>query len=170
MIRRTLVLMAVALPLAACGSAANTSSNAGGAKGDQMLAFARCMRTHGVSNFPDPGGRGMQFQASPNGTTVNGVSVNGPAFQRAMQACRSQLPNGGRPPVMTASQRAQALRFSQCMRTHGVPSFPDPSFSGTGAIRIGGLNVDPNSPAFKAAQAACGSLFGKARPVTATAR
>lgn len=39
------------------------------------------------------------------------------------------------------------------MRSHGVPSFPDPS--GGGGINIGGTNLNPASPSFKAAQATC---------------
>jgi hypothetical protein len=51
----------------------------------------------------------------------------------------------------------QLLTFSKCMRSHGVPSFPDPSGQG---IHIGpGAGIDPSSPAFKAAQSACGSLL-----------
>jgi hypothetical protein len=43
------------------------------------------------------------------------------------------------------------------MRSHGVPSFPDPSGRG---IHIGpGSGIDPSSPAFKAAQSACRRLL-----------
>jgi hypothetical protein len=41
------------------------------------------------------------------------------------------------------------------MRTHGVPSFPDPSSSGELAITPNS-GVNPFSPAFEAAQKACG--------------
>ncbi len=176
-------LAAVSLTLAACGSSSSDShsgsatsavdaANPGAStKYTKALAFAQCMRTHGVPNFPDPkadGGTRLQIQSSPSGTEVNGVSVNGPAFQSAMQACRSELPNGGNGPALTVSQRNQALKFSACMRSHGVPNFPDPTFSGGGAsiaIRAGSSGgIDPNSPAFKSAQAACGSPFGKAGP------
>jgi hypothetical protein len=44
-----------------------------------------------------------------------------------------------------------ALQFSQCMRTHGVPNFPDPGASG--GLQITGLN--PQSPVFQAARQAC---------------
>lgn len=44
-----------------------------------------------------------------------------------------------------------ALKLSQCMRSHGLPNFPDPSPNG--ALQITG--IDPQSPAFQAAQAAC---------------
>jgi hypothetical protein len=43
------------------------------------------------------------------------------------------------------------------MRSHGVPSFPDPSGQG---IHIGpGSGIDPYSPAFGAARSACGKLL-----------
>jgi hypothetical protein len=45
-----------------------------------------------------------------------------------------------------------------------VPDFPDPEFrSGSGGgfgIRVGGPGINPNSPAFQAAQKACGGIFG----------
>jgi hypothetical protein len=51
----------------------------------------------------------------------------------------------------------QLLTFAVCMRSHGVPSFPDPSRHG---IHIGpGSGIDPFSPAFKAAQSACRRLL-----------
>jgi hypothetical protein len=51
----------------------------------------------------------------------------------------------------------QLLTFSECMRSHGVPSFPDPSGQG---IHIGpGSGIDPSSPAFKAARSTCGKLL-----------
>jgi hypothetical protein len=125
------------------------------------------MRSHGVPNFPDPSRTGdgnMQIQMTPGHASVNGVSVNGPAFRTAMSACHSKLPNGGKGPALTASRRAAALKFSACMRAHGVPNFPDPKFSGDG-IQIA-LNaasgINPAAPAFKQAQAACGSLIGRA--------
>src|SRR5208283_136490 len=93
----SLLAAAAALGLAACGSSSpsSTATNASAgqssdASSSKTLEFASCMRSHGVSNFPDPtGGRlPLQIQQTPNSTTVNGVEVNGPAFQSAMQACR----------------------------------------------------------------------------------
>jgi hypothetical protein len=59
--------------------------------------------------------------------------------------------------------RDDALKFSQCMRTHGVPNFPDPTISAGGAsIRLSGgpdSGLDPNSPQFQAAQSACKHLM-----------
>ena len=56
----------------------------------------------------------------------------------------------------TASTDAQntstGLQLSQCMRAHGVPSFPDPSADGS--IQLSG-GINPQSPAFQSAQQAC---------------
>jgi hypothetical protein len=175
-------VLAVGLPLAACGSSSSSSSSgstsgsaataadsAQGTKTADLVAFSNCMRAHGVTNFPDLGTNGhggIQIQQTNGGISVNGVQVNGPAFQSAMSACRSKLPNGGQPPPLDAARRAAALQFSQCMRSHGVPNFPDPTFTNGGAelqLRAGS-GIDPNSPAFKAAQAACGTPFGKSPP------
>jgi hypothetical protein len=47
------------------------------------------------------------------------------------------------------------------MRGHGVPNYPDPITGPTGgqAINLGPEGIDPSSPAFQAAQAACEKLF-----------
>jgi hypothetical protein len=56
--------------------------------------------------------------------------------------------------------------MSRCMRSHGVPNFPDPQFqsgpNGGLGIRLNGTGVDPSSPAFQAAQKECGSILGGA--------
>ncbi len=173
----SLSLLAATIGLAACGSSdpstTTGASNAAAAKQASGLKFAQCIRSHGVPSFPDPtsnGNGGIQIQQSQRSgsgptTRVNGVAVNGPAFQSAMQACRSYLPNGGRPTAaQTAKAEAQALAMSRCMRSHGVPNFPDPTFqtgpNGAVGIRMSGAGVDPSSPAFQAAQKVCASIGG----------
>lgn len=51
----------------------------------QMLAYARCMRSHGVSNFPDPNFNG-RF-----GGQLKNLDRNSPNFQAATTACRPTL-------------------------------------------------------------------------------
>jgi hypothetical protein len=170
-----LLLLTSVLGLAACGSSApstdgsTVASGSGAGDTNKAVEFSSCMRSHGVSNFPDPtGGQlNLQVQKTPNGTSVNGAEVNGPAFQSALQHCRSYLPNGGHPSAaQVAKAKAQALAMSRCMRSHGVPNFPDPKFqSGPGGglgigIQLNGSGIDPSSPAFQAAQKDCAGIIG----------
>jgi hypothetical protein len=57
-----------------------------------------------------------------------------------------------------------AIANAQCMRKHGVPNFPDPTFSG-GRFNAGLGGVDPQSPAFKQAAAACGDVGGSGQRI-----
>ncbi len=52
----------------------------------------------------------------------------------------------------------QALKFSNCMRSHGVPNFPDPGSGGGIEIPLGSA-LKPQSPAFQAARRTCGKLL-----------
>jgi hypothetical protein len=115
------------------------------------LAFSRCMRSHGLPSFPDPSSSGTIPKV-----TLEQLGVSSSRFQVAQSACRNLLPNGGSGPTPAQLQqdRAQALRFSACMRTHGVPNFPDPAGSG----RIpdpSSLGINQGSPKFEAANQAC---------------
>ena len=159
--------------VASLGSPATTTSagdgggTAGGggtgpSNGSQLIMkmpdgarFSACMRAHGVKNFPDPGSQGT-IQVGPS----SGIDPGSPTFQAAQSACRKLLPNGGQPtPQQVAQMQHQALAFSACMRKHGLPDFPDPTFTGHGirmAIRGGpGSDLNPQSPAFQAARQAC---------------
>lgn len=120
-----------------------------------QLAFSQCMRTHGEPSFPDP-------VLSAHGIEISGghIDANSPQFIAANAACKKLVPNGGPPsPAQVQKQITTALKFAACMRSHGVPNFPDPKVSsGRVQIRIGGPGIDPNSPPFQAALKACQSL------------
>jgi hypothetical protein len=62
-----------------------------------------------------------------------------------------------------------ALKYSRCMRTNGVPAFPDPGSGGGFTYQVGG-GIDPSSPSFTAAQAKCHGLMpaGPAPPGSTT--
>jgi hypothetical protein len=62
-------------------------------------------------------------------------------------------------PAQSAAENTKGLEFSQCMRSHGVPNFPDPITGPTGgqAINLTGLGIDQNSPTYQAANQACQS-------------
>jgi hypothetical protein len=90
----------------------------------------------------------------------------------ALAACGS---SGGDPATSPAKSFSQAVKFSECMRAHGVPQFPDPTANGQGIqIKISS-GMNPFSPAWKAAQAVCrkylpGGGFGPGGHPSAQAR
>jgi hypothetical protein len=139
----------------------NGKKSGGSGKRDPA-AFSACMRKHGVPNFPDPDSNGnikITGGRDSHGGTF-GIDANSPQFRKAQKACRKLQPNGSRPsPQEQARMQQRALKFSQCMRSHGVPKFPDPQFSPNGGTEMKiGQDVNPNSPQFKAAQKACQKL------------
>jgi hypothetical protein len=116
------------------------------------VKFARCIRSHGVSDFPDPPSSGQ--------LTIPPDDRNTPAFESASKACQSLMPGGaGGAGQRTDMSRAQQLQLAKCMRSHGVPNIPDPDASG--GIPLAGIN--PNSPAVKAALQKCQPAGGPAR-------
>jgi hypothetical protein len=116
------------------------------------LKFAECMRSSGVPNFPDPGAGGSGLKVPIN-------EAQSPAFLTAQQSCRKELPGGGPPRVVPESAKVSMIRHAECMRAHGVPSYPDPTFPPGGGIAISFGNVNPNSPAFQGAANACGGMI-----------
>jgi hypothetical protein len=128
----------------------------------QMVKFSQCMRTHGEPEFPEPTEGAIEIH-SHNG---HGPNPESPRFQAAEKACSKYAPSKVAPsPAQQAKLQESALNFSKCMRSHGVPNFPDPEFHHSGGgvgIRIGSKKggpsgIDPNSPQFRAAQKACQS-------------
>lgn len=98
------------------------SSNAGGAQTSQMLAFSRCMRSHRVADFPDPNSSGELPKRK------FAIASNNPQFVGAHRACEHLLPNSGQPTPAQVQQAWSDMRqFARCMRSHGVPNWPDPT-------------------------------------------
>jgi len=161
--RRALALLAAGLlAVGGCGGLRLPGSPHAASTGAR--AVAACMRSHGLPDYPDPSGGGDRIQVTRSQVTVNGVALkeSGAQLQTAQAACQSTEGAGtsGGPPN-PALQKA-ALAYSQCMRSHGEPNFPDPTVSGNSVqIKImvsggqQGSGIDPNSPQFQAAQTAC---------------
>ncbi len=125
-------LLAMAVVISACGSSAPAGTSTGSGGGDNTAAnaqkavkFAECVRRNGVSGFPDPGASG-QFTIDG---VVNGSSLdpNAPAFKQAISACRDLEPAGFMGGKRSPQQTDAALKFARCIRTNGVPDFPDPA-------------------------------------------
>ena len=160
-LRRTAVPVTVIACLLAAGCGGNSSRSSTPTVTSQQVAFVKCMRTHGVPNLPDPG-------TSPNGAenTIGGIAIpatiniQAPAFRAAWTACQglmsARLGPQGKPPI-TPAMKASLIAHSQCMRTHGVPGFPDPTFPASGGIGITDAGTNPQSPAYQHAAAVCGN-------------
>jgi hypothetical protein len=157
-------LVFVALLTASCGG--SRSAGAGGSSStgastlhQEELAVAQCMRSHGVPKFPDPPANGNFPSVSPD---ILGVSTS--VFQSALNACRHLAPDAA-PPSRAQHQQmlSKLLQFARCMRSHGVPTFPDPDSVG--------LRVDPSVnhlPHYQTAYQACKSLLPRNGPVKGT--
>jgi len=170
-------LLGLAVAAAACSSSPSTPGVAGSGTGAttttvasaanqgmptltpaqraDQLAYAECMRAHGVTNFPDPDSQGrILIRGGPG----SGLNPNSPTYQSAQKACQSKQPKP------TAAQQAQAqayaLRVARCMRAHGIKDYPDPPANSGGRISIRlnnspGSDLNPNNPLFQRAQAKC---------------
>jgi hypothetical protein len=125
------------------------------------LQLAQCMRSQGVPNFPDPPANG----AFLNALSASGVNTHSSTYQTALEACKKYTQAGTLTP-QSAADEAKALQYSQCMRSHGVPNFPDPTTGPADeqVIDLRGLGIDLSSPTFQAAGLACKKVvpgFGK---------
>jgi hypothetical protein len=164
-----LVVFALAGGLAACGSSGSstgTTASATGAQFQARLNLAKCFRAHGL-NVPDPSSGG----GPAGGGGIFRTLRNYPQAQvtAARQACQQYFAQAFPQLNLSPAQRAQAqqqlVKFSQCMRSHGI-NIPDPTINGNGGFGFARAfrSIDRNSPAFKAANQACGSLrprFGR---------
>jgi hypothetical protein len=146
---------ALALLGAACGASPSStgsggSSDAGGSVNSQIgIDYARCMRAHGVPKYPDPGGSNELASGLPK-VSLQQLGVSDSQYQAAQNDCAHLLPNGGR---MTQTQSQKdlnaMLRFARCMRSRGIPNWPDPTYdsaAGWGFNLVHVRGFDPNSP------------------------
>ena len=146
------IIAAVALALllaAACSSCSGPSSAGSGGAPDaggsansppassRALAFAHCMRSHGVPGYPDPNSRNTMPNGLPKvGPQRLGVTMS--QFLAARGACGHLLPNGGHTAPSAAQQLlSDGLKFARCMRSHGVLNWPDPAHSTPAALALG---------------------------------
>ena len=101
-----------------------------------LLAFSRCMRSNGMTNFPDP----QHFAGGNAKLTIHQLGLSGPQFQTAMNACSHLLPSGPGGTQQTAQQQraqlAAELSFARCMRSHGLARFPDPNAQGQLSVEM----------------------------------
>lgn len=146
-----IVLAACSSPSAPAGGGSSASSAYA-----KAVAYAQCMRAHGIPKFPDPNSKG-QFVV-PNGSSP--PKVSDATRNAALKACQHLEPPSiaQGPPQGGAGANAtkQGLKFSECMRSHGEPGFPDPAANGSLTLPQG---MNAESPQFKNAEKACQSLM-----------
>jgi hypothetical protein len=120
------------------------------------LAYARCMRAHGARNWPDPGS---------DGYFAGNIDVSNAQYLSANAACGHLLPNGG---VLSQAQTQQNLtalsKYAGCMRSHGIPGFPDPDprVVETGYTWAGGVSaatLHTTAQQYSSASQACRGLL-----------
>jgi hypothetical protein len=156
----------LALVAAACSGSSPSSAvsgdsprAAGSSSSPSAVAYSACVRSHGVPNFPDPDSGG----GIPKVDALH-LGVSASQLQAAQQACESVYPNNGGslsvslrqceetgdcPQAVVQQVMTQLRKFSQCMRSHGVPKWPDPTIDSQGrpavVIYPWKLGVDPDS-------------------------
>jgi len=82
------------------------------------------MRSHGVPEYPDPNSSGQLPKITPGNEQQLGVSQT--RFNTAQAACQRLWPYQAPTQAQQRSDLAAALNFARCMRSRGLPSFPDP--------------------------------------------
>lgn len=131
-----------------------------------LVAYSACMRSNGVPNWPDPTRSG----GLPKEAVVSALQAVGNSQAEAAQnACRNLLPAGGSlsgqasQPV-TVQDRQDYLNAAACMRSHGVPDFPDPTFQNNSVQTNIPSSTDQDSSEFKSAAEICTKLIPAGLP------
>jgi hypothetical protein len=162
-----LALIAVVALIAGCGSSAPAQTGAGStnnttANAQKAVKFAKCMRSNGVNQFPDPDASGkLTIDAVANGSSLD---TSSPAFKQAVSACKHLEPAGFMGSKRTSRQQQAGLKFAQCIREAGVPDFPDPTPNSplVDTNRIPSANRPGGMSILNAAMNKCGDLAAAA--------
>lgn len=141
-ITASLVLMAAACSRPSSGGADGAPKAGGSANTPSAIAYSHCMRSHGVPNFPDPPSGGGIAKGS-----AQELGVSSSVFDAAQRDCQSLIPAAGGsaqqeeqrcfvgndcPPSVVQQLLILMREFSRCMRSHGVPNWPDPTVGSGG--------------------------------------
>ncbi|MGX2997541.1 hypothetical protein JNUCC64_25320 [Streptomyces sp. JNUCC 64] len=118
---------------------------------EKALDYAKCMRSNGVPNFPDP-----QQDTGGVRITPGDVDPNSAGYQKAEETCRDKMPQGQGGPGGGGGQldSAKVAAWAKCLRENGLAKLPDPEING------GNMSIDPKAAGitpqeFQQAQGAC---------------
>jgi hypothetical protein len=148
--------------LAACGGSPAGAPSAGRDRAQQMDAFARCVRDHGIAGFyisrskatsaADYNGPGLYLGDGWISTPISPSS----SVSSALKACNHILGARGNNPTATSAQLRTAVKAAECMRAHGYPDYPDPTEQNGEAVEPSlPTSIDTTSPQFQSATEAC---------------
>lgn len=174
-----LALLATACSGGSSAAGSGGSPTAGGsATSRSLVAYSHCMRSHGVPDFPDPANSG---QLPKTDAQILGVSSS--QLQAAKRDCQHLLPTGGSllqqeaqcmqnsdcSPALVQQMMTADLKLARCMRSHGVPNFPDPASGGSGGpyfpiSRVGISEAASRTPRFVRELNECARLVGDNAP------
>jgi hypothetical protein len=148
-------------PRVASVASSTTTAN----KPQNITSYSRCMRSHGVPTFPDPDSGGV-IQKGP---VVAARTVDPSRFDAAATACGHLFPGGpGGSVQISRADRVDYLKAAACMRRHGIPNFPDPTFQNGGVKFNIPSSINPNSPQVVHAQPICRKLIPAGLPYSGT--
>jgi hypothetical protein len=168
--------------VAQLGTATTTGQHSPGAGASvssrSALAYSACMRSHGVSKYPDPTSGGELPKVG-----LQQLGVSSSRFGSAQAACRSFYPAGGSlqqqeaqcgrnddcSPALAQQWMNADRRLARCMRSHGIPNFPDPTGGGASGpyfpiSKAGISDAASHAPEFMATLSECGRLVGDNAP------
>lgn len=156
------MVTAVALLAAACGGSSSSAGsgaapNAGRSTASaSAVAWIQCVRSHGVPDFPGPDSRGY----IPKIVSGQGVGVSDSRLNAARGACQALWPYQAPTQAQQHQQLADDLKFAQCMRSHGLPDFPDPTTDPKSGrvefvLSVSRDGFNPHSPQILAKAHAC---------------
>ena len=167
------VLIGVAFAAGACGGSSGTDPSSASTQIPTLqsmtakaLAYAQCMRSHGITNFPDPTVQDNPHEKGVGFSMPAGVDDNSPQFKSAAKSCQKLTGFGHPSPAVLQALMAAGVKFAECMRSHGIANYPDPVEHGSN-IQLGpgpDSGFDMNSPTVKAAQKACNPLLPNGGP------
>jgi hypothetical protein len=179
------VILTAVLAILASACSSNGSSSApngspsvsGSSSSPSAVAYSACIRSHGVPNYPDPASGGQLPK-----TDAQQLGVSTSLYQGAEQACRHLLPTGGSlqqqeqtcmensdcTPAMVQQMLTAGQKLARCMRSHGVPNFPDPITDSHGPVfnisAAGISDAASHSHQFMSTLNECGRIVGDNAP------
>jgi len=119
----------------------SVAGSTAGSTAQSAVGYSQCMRANGVPKYPDPASGGQL----PKGD-AQAFDVSDATYQAAQRTCQHLLPTGGSfdqqafqcieagdcPPALVQQMLTADRKFAECMRSHGVPNWPDPTIGANG--------------------------------------